>query len=187
MTEQPVLTLQQVARYLNVHRNTIYRLAQRGGIPAFKVGSDWRFNRESIDAWRLAQEKVVQEQISKAPTPPTQLAIELLDLIEWYFAEAVQGSVSFKDLLIFFEDDPSAIRRELSRMVSEGLLEVAGKQKEKQYRLTPAGLSQVRSGEEAKKNSIGHASFIRTSENAPGVKRGRAGATTRSLMRETLS
>jgi len=25
-------------------------------LPAFKVGSDWRFNIESIDRWRLEQD-----------------------------------------------------------------------------------------------------------------------------------
>jgi len=29
---------------------------KRGGLPAFKVGSDWRFNIESIDRWRLQQD-----------------------------------------------------------------------------------------------------------------------------------
>ncbi len=60
---QPVMTLQEVARYFRVHPNTVYRLAQGGALPAFKVGSDWRFNRESIDVWRLQQERQV-----RAPT-----------------------------------------------------------------------------------------------------------------------
>jgi excisionase family DNA binding protein len=39
-----VLTLGEVADYLHVSRATIYRLLKRNEIPAFKVGSDWRFN-----------------------------------------------------------------------------------------------------------------------------------------------
>jgi hypothetical protein len=31
----------------------------RGIIPAFTVGSDWRFNIESIDRWRLGQDRPV--------------------------------------------------------------------------------------------------------------------------------
>jgi excisionase family DNA binding protein len=53
-----VLTLQEVAKYLRVHPSTVYRLAKRGQIPAFKLGSDWRFNLESIDEWLLAAEGV---------------------------------------------------------------------------------------------------------------------------------
>lgn len=46
-----VMTLEEVAQYLRVHPSTIYRLVKRGKLPAFKVGSDWRFNLESIDIW----------------------------------------------------------------------------------------------------------------------------------------
>jgi excisionase family DNA binding protein len=47
----PVLTVQEVAAYLKVHQSTIYRLLQRGEIPGFKVGSDWRFLAETINEW----------------------------------------------------------------------------------------------------------------------------------------
>jgi excisionase family DNA binding protein len=39
-----------------VHPSTIYRLLKRKRIPAFKVGSDWRFDRGGIERWRLAQQ-----------------------------------------------------------------------------------------------------------------------------------
>ncbi len=55
--EDKVLTVVEVAEYLHVHPSTIYRLLRRKEIPAFRVGSDWRFNRESIDAWRTGREK----------------------------------------------------------------------------------------------------------------------------------
>lgn len=127
--DQPVLTVQQVARYLNVHRNTIYRLAQRGGIPAFKVGSDWRFNRESIDAWRLAQERAVSSPASKPSVPSTQLAntqlrTELLDIIEWCSTEALQDFVSLSDLRLFSQEGESEISFELARMVADGLVAI---------------------------------------------------------------
>ncbi len=48
---EKVLTLDEVAAYLKVHPSTVYRLLKRRSIPAFKVGSDWRFNQESIDQW----------------------------------------------------------------------------------------------------------------------------------------
>jgi excisionase family DNA binding protein len=48
-----VLTLPEVADYLRVHPSTIYRLLKQQRIPAFKMGSDWRFNQESIDLWRI--------------------------------------------------------------------------------------------------------------------------------------
>jgi excisionase family DNA binding protein len=51
-----VLTLEEVAGYLRVHPSTIYRLLKKKKLPAFKVGSDWRFNLESIDRWRTQAE-----------------------------------------------------------------------------------------------------------------------------------
>jgi len=46
-----ILTVKEVASYLQVHPSTIYRLLKKHEIPAFKVGSDWRFKRSSIDRW----------------------------------------------------------------------------------------------------------------------------------------
>ena len=46
-----VLTLEEVADFLHVHPSTVYRLLKKRGIPAFKMGSDWRFNQESIEQW----------------------------------------------------------------------------------------------------------------------------------------
>ena len=45
------MTLQEVAEYLQLSKDMIYRLAQNGRIPASKVGSRWRFRRERVDHW----------------------------------------------------------------------------------------------------------------------------------------
>ena len=47
-----VMTLDEVAAYLRVNVSTVYRLLKADGIPAWKVGSDWRFDRASIEAWQ---------------------------------------------------------------------------------------------------------------------------------------
>lgn len=52
MAEQ-LLTLEEVAKYLNVDRFTVYRLLAQKELPAFKVGNQWRFKREMIEAWLL--------------------------------------------------------------------------------------------------------------------------------------
>jgi len=48
-----VMTVAELSVYLRVHRSTIYRLLKKGDLPAFRIGSDWRFNVEEIDGWRL--------------------------------------------------------------------------------------------------------------------------------------
>jgi excisionase family DNA binding protein len=52
----PILTVGDLAHYLKVHPSTIYRLLKGRQLPAFKVGSDWRFNLEEIDRWRLGRQ-----------------------------------------------------------------------------------------------------------------------------------
>ena len=47
----PAMTVREVAAYLNVNEKTVYRLAQRQELPAFKVAGAWRFRRADIDAW----------------------------------------------------------------------------------------------------------------------------------------
>ena len=44
-----VLTVQEVSTYLRVHPSTIYRMLKKNLLPAFRVGSDWRFTVEAID------------------------------------------------------------------------------------------------------------------------------------------
>ena len=54
-----VLTVQEVSSYLRVHPSTIYRMLKKNQLPAFRVGSDWRFTVEAIDKWRAAVETSV--------------------------------------------------------------------------------------------------------------------------------
>ena len=56
-SEKTVLTIKDVAQYLDVHTATIYKYAQQGRIPAFKIGSDWRFTKKHINAWIDQQTK----------------------------------------------------------------------------------------------------------------------------------
>jgi excisionase family DNA binding protein len=65
-----VLTLVEVAEFLRVHPITIYRLLYKDKIPAFKVGSEWRFSQESVESWvkdlELAEERTLSGVASRA-------------------------------------------------------------------------------------------------------------------------
>lgn len=52
--EGEILTLDDVALYLKAGKRTVYRLAQKGEIPAFKLGGTWRFRRAELDRWIAA-------------------------------------------------------------------------------------------------------------------------------------
>jgi excisionase family DNA binding protein len=51
MRQEQLLSVAQVAEYLNVDKFTIYRLVTVGQIPAFKVGNQWRFKKNLIEQW----------------------------------------------------------------------------------------------------------------------------------------
>lgn len=57
MPEQ-LLTLEQVAEYLNVDKFTVYRLLSDKELPAFKVGNQWRFKRKLIENWLIKNSNV---------------------------------------------------------------------------------------------------------------------------------
>ncbi len=64
--ESKVITIGELCQYLRVHRSTVYRLLKKGQLPGFKIGSDWRFNREAIDRWRLQQNPTADQSSSKS-------------------------------------------------------------------------------------------------------------------------
>ena len=51
-----VMTVKEIAEYLDVHPMTIYKYVQEGKIPAFKIGASWRIRRESIKKWMQENE-----------------------------------------------------------------------------------------------------------------------------------
>lgn len=53
--DSEILTLDEVAAYLKAGKKTVYRLAQQGQIPGFKLGGTWRFRRTELDRWISAQ------------------------------------------------------------------------------------------------------------------------------------
>jgi excisionase family DNA binding protein len=46
-----VMTIDQLAEYLQIPKSTLYKLVQDGKFPGKKVGRQWRFRREAVDAW----------------------------------------------------------------------------------------------------------------------------------------
>ena len=57
-SDSPVMTVADVARFLQIEENTVRALARRGELPAKKLGKHWRFLRDEVLA-------------SLHPDPPT--------------------------------------------------------------------------------------------------------------------
>jgi excisionase family DNA binding protein len=51
MGTDEVMTLKEVGSLLKIAERTAYTMAQRGDLPGFKVGGQWRFKRADIDRW----------------------------------------------------------------------------------------------------------------------------------------
>jgi excisionase family DNA binding protein len=46
-----LMTVKELAAYLNLNERTVLKLAADGPLPAVKVGNQWRFRKAMIDAW----------------------------------------------------------------------------------------------------------------------------------------
>ena len=60
MIDSDILTIDEVARYLRVSERTVYEWAQKGEIPAGKIGTVWRFKKTEMEKW-------VNERLSSNP------------------------------------------------------------------------------------------------------------------------
>ena len=49
------LTIEQIADYLQVSTEKLYKLCQKGKMPVSKVGGQWRFDLKEVDAWVRTQ------------------------------------------------------------------------------------------------------------------------------------
>ena len=56
--EKIYLTVEEVAKRFGVNATTVYRLVQKGRLPAFKVGNQWRFSETRLEAWVTDHERI---------------------------------------------------------------------------------------------------------------------------------
>lgn len=82
-----VMTLEEVAEYLQVSQKSILRMAQSGKIPSAKVASQWRFMRSVVDDWLMAQMEIPSVRSSASareqpelPPLPQLLPAEMMNL-----------------------------------------------------------------------------------------------------------
>lgn len=63
-----ILTLPEVAQLLKVAEKTVYTMAQKRELPAFKVRGQWRFKRADIDQW-IEDQKAVSRAWNERENP----------------------------------------------------------------------------------------------------------------------
>jgi len=63
-----LLTVRQLQDLLQVDRVTIYRMLKRGTLQGVKVGGQWRFRRDQVEAW-------LEQRKGKEPQGPAEAAL----------------------------------------------------------------------------------------------------------------
>src|SRR2546425_2197084 len=74
-----LMTVKELAAYLNLNERTVLKLAAEGPLPAVKVGNQWRFREAMIGAW-LDDQMVRISRRDVEPPPPPRADPLLLDL-----------------------------------------------------------------------------------------------------------
>lgn len=59
------LSVDEVADYLGIKRDTVYKWIDRKNMPAHKVGTLWKFRKEQIDEWITSGQAADQKRTSK--------------------------------------------------------------------------------------------------------------------------
>lgn len=74
-----LLTIDELAAFLRLSKETVYKMAQRGEIPAIKLRAQWRFDQEQIDQWlrensnrRFDDQPVQAEPTNRNPAQETE-------------------------------------------------------------------------------------------------------------------
>jgi PTS system nitrogen regulatory IIA component len=67
MIEDDILTIEEVAKHLRVSERTVCEWAQRGEIPAGKIGTAWRFKKSGVEQW--INERLSANRVSGGPAP----------------------------------------------------------------------------------------------------------------------
>lgn len=51
MDPDQIMTIEEVAKYLQLKPQTVYKWAQEEMIPGAKLGKEWRFRKSILDEW----------------------------------------------------------------------------------------------------------------------------------------
>ncbi len=94
------MTLQEVAAYLKMSPQTIYRMAQQSKIPALKVQSRWRFRRSDIESWLTPGNNDASKRILVIDDDPaiTDLFAHVLQHEGYHITTALTGRIAIQQV-----------------------------------------------------------------------------------------
>ena len=74
-----LINLKNAADYLSISKSTLYRLVKNNQLPAKKVGNQWRFNLDTLDAW-MNNESANDQQIQIPTLNSNNDSLKFIDL-----------------------------------------------------------------------------------------------------------
>ena len=144
MPQSEVLTLPEVAELLKVHPNTVYRMARRGRIPAFKAGTEWRFLREAIEAWMHGRARAGSRREQSLESPDADLDDEALHVVYWLVSQGLELAIDSSMLVSVLDCAPRAVDESLRRLAERGYIRSHPEAPRRRFTLTPDGEGEAR-------------------------------------------
>lgn len=77
-----LLTAKQLAEYLQLSSRSIYRLLERGEVPATKIGGQWRFRKSDVDQWIDLNAGRLPEELNPLQAGSTSSFPDVSELLE---------------------------------------------------------------------------------------------------------
>ena len=86
-----LLTTRELEELLQLDRVTIYRLVKDGELPALRVGGQWRFSSEAIDAWLKTQHGELPPKPERREAALDLDHLPLVDLVPFATLQTIQN------------------------------------------------------------------------------------------------
>ena len=113
MNDAPLMTTDELLEYLHLNLKTVYRLIRAGKLPAVRVGRQWRFRRQDVDAWLAAESARGATRVERHRS--TVLVVDDVEGVRGLIADALATNPDLDVALA--ADGPSALELLKSRVV----------------------------------------------------------------------
>ena len=119
-----ILTIRQLAEYLMVSEKTVYRMLDRSQLPGVRIGAQWRFRRQDIDAWLDDEVRRVEYEGQRAVLEslgPAELAIHPLLVPDnvWLGIDAQSRDELLSHMIFNAQLDDHVDREQLLRSIQD--------------------------------------------------------------------
>ena len=132
-----LMTPDDVAIFLNISSRTVYDYAQKGKIPAIKLGGQWRFREEDITLWLDKKASESSSNFSEIPSTPDQIRKDIYADAEEYILSEIDkaissdGNVPIENLMVHPGIDNKVIIEVINKLKKNKIIEVIKNKKSK--------------------------------------------------------